>query len=209
MNRFRTAGLAGILAILVAACSSNSGASSTPSPTPTPAPTANPGSSEAVSSGIPFPSIGNSDTALEALLPDTVGGITLQKYSMKGSEFMGSAQSDPQSEAFLNALGVSPGDISVAFGFGVDIANQSALGVFAFKAPGAGSDRLLSVFKTAASQGDSSYNWQSTTVGGKSVQQSAEPSDPSTQIYLYPTNDVLFLVTGSASAAADALSALP
>ncbi len=138
-----------------------------------------------------------------------MGGITLQKYSMKGSEFMGSAQSDPQSEAFLNALGVSPGDISVAFGFGVDIANQSALGVFAFKAPGAGSDRLLSVFKTAASQSDTTYNWQSTTVGGKSVQQSAEPSDPSTQIYLYPTNDVLFLVTGSASAAADALSALP
>jgi heat shock protein HslJ len=207
MNRMRMAGLAGLLTVLVAACSSNAGASATP--TPTPEPTATPAASATASGGIPFPSIGNSDTALESLLPDAVDGITLQKYSMKGNEFMGSAQADPQTQAFLNALGVSPSDISVAFGFGVDIANQSALGVFAFKAPGAGADRLLTVFKTAAAQGDTTYDWQSATVSGKSVQQASEPSDPTTQIYLYPTNDVLFLVTGNAGPAADALSALP
>jgi len=211
-NRLRIGALAGLLAVAVAACSSGGASptsSATLSPTPTPVPTATPVASEATGSGIPFPSIGNSDQALEALLPDTVDGITLQKYSMKANEFMNSSQADPQSQAFLNALGVAPSEVSVAFGFGVDIANQSALGVFAFEAPGAGSDRLLTIFKTAAESGDSSYHWQSATVGGKSVQESDEPSQPGLKIYLYATNDVLFLVTGNEGPAADTLSMLP
>lgn len=206
MNRLRSAGLAGLLAVALAACSS-SGASPTPSPTPTPTPQATP--TPAASGAIPFPSIGNSDTALEAILPDTIDGITLQKYSMKADEFLNSGQNDPQSVAFLNALGVDPSTISVAFGFGLDIQNQSALGVFAFKAPGAGSDTLLSVFKTASEQGNSGYSWSSATVGGKSVQVSDEPSQPGLKIYLYATNDILFLVTGSEGPSADTLATLP
>jgi hypothetical protein len=205
MHRLRSAGLAALLTIALAACSGGSGSTPTPTPSPTPAPTPTPGAS----GGIPFPSIGNSDTALESLLPDSVDGITLQKYSMKANEFLSSGQTDPQSVAFLNALGVDPATISVAFGFGVDVANQSALGVFAFKAPGAGSDTLLNVFKTAAAQGDSSYSWESATVGGKNVQQSDEPSQPGLKIYLYATNDILFLVTGNAGPSADTLATLP
>jgi len=210
MNRLRAAGLAGLLAITVAACSSSPDASATPSPTatpeatPTPVATTGPGTS-----GIPFPSLGNADAELEALIPASVDGIMLQTYSMKGNQFMGSDQADPQSQAFLSALGVSPSDISVAFGFGVDINTQSALGVFAFKAPGAGADSLLSVFQTASGQSDAGYKWSSATVGGKSVQQSDEPSTPGVKIYLYATNDILFLVTGNEQPAADALSTLP
>ncbi len=206
MNRLRTAGLAALLTVAVTACSSG-GSSPTPSPTPEPTPT--PTASEATSSGIPFPSIGNSDAALEALLPDAVDGITLQKYSMKGNEFLGSGQTDPQTVAFLHALGVDPTQISLAFGFGVDIANQSTLAVFAFKAPGAGADTLLNVFKTAAAEGNSSYSWSQATVGGKSVQESDEPSTPGLKIYLYATNDVMFLVTGNEGPSADTLSMLP
>lgn len=209
MNRLRTTGLAALLAVAMAACSSGGGSSPTPSPTPQPTPTPTAAASASASSGIPFPSIGNSDTALESVLPDSVDGITLQKYSMKANEFMGSGQSDPQSVAFLNALGVDPTTISVAFGFGVDIQNQSALGVFAFKAPGAGANTLLTVFKTASEQGDTSYNWSSATVGGKSVQVSDEPSQPGLKIYLYATNDILFLVTGNEGPAGDTLSMLP
>jgi hypothetical protein len=211
MNRWRTAGLAALLTVAVTACSSNAGSSPTPTPTPTPSPVPSAAaSSGAISSGLfPFPSLGNSDTALEALLPDTIDGITLQKYSMRADQFAGSAQADPQTQAFLSSLGVSLSDISVAFGFGIDASTQQALGLFAFKAPGASSDTLLSVFKTAANTGGTTYNWQSQTVGGKSVQVASEPDQPEVQVYLYATNGVLFLVSGTGQTAADALSALP
>lgn len=212
MKRARLAAAAGLLAVSLAACSGGSGASpsATPSPSPTPAATPVPGS------GAALPSIGNSDPALEALIPDTIDGITLHKQSMKASDFMSSGQMDAQSQAFLNALGVPPSTVSVAFGFGADAATQAALGIFAFKAPGAGAQRLLSVFETTAATqaspgtgGSGAYDWQSTTVGGKQVREASEPSQPGLKIYLYATNDVLFLVTGSAGPSADAIKALP
>jgi hypothetical protein len=206
MNRLTLACAAGLLALTVAACSSSAAPTSTPSPTP-PA-SATPG-------GLVLPSLGNSDTELEKLIPDSVGAVTLQKFSMKGDEFLASASSSNETKAFLDALGASPADVAVAFGYGVDPSTQAAVAVFVFHAPGAGTDKLISVFKesvddSTASSTSPKYTWQAGTVGGKSVQIGADPANAKANIYLYATNDDLFFVSASTLAqVAEVLGGLP
>jgi hypothetical protein len=203
MNRWKTAGTAGLLMLIVAACSDSAGTSPTPTPTPTPVPTPS-------SSGLVIPSIGNSDLELEKLIPDSVGGVTLQKFSMKGNEFIASASSSAETKAFLDALGVSPADVAVAFGYGADPSSQSAVAVFVFHAQGAGSDKLITVFKKAADEGSTTYTWQAGSVGGKSVQIGTNPTSANAKIYLYATNDDLFFVSTSTEAqATEVLGNLP
>jgi hypothetical protein len=203
MNRWKMAGTAGLLMLIVAACSDSAGTSATPTPTPTPVPTPS-------SSGLVIPSIGNSDLELEKLIPDSVGGVTLQKFSMKGSEFIASASSSAETKAFLDALGVSPADVAVAFGYGADPSSQSAVAVFVFHAQGAGSDKLITVFKKAADEGSTTYTWQAGSVGGKSVQVGTNPASANAKIYLYATNDDLFFVSTSTEAqATEVLGNLP
>ncbi len=203
MNRWKMAGIAGLLMLIVAACSDSAGTSATPTPTPTPVPTPS-------SSGLVIPSIGNSDLELEKLIPDSVDGVTLQKFSMKGNEFIASASSSAETKAFLDALGVSPADVAVAFGYGADPSSQTAVAVFVFHAPGAGSDKLIAVFKKAADEGSTTYAWQAGNVGGKSVQVGTNPASANAKIYLYATNDDLFFVSTSTEAqATEVLGNLP
>lgn len=203
MNYWKMAGTAGLLMLIVAACSDSAGTSAMPTPSPTPAATPS-------SSGLVIPSIGNSDQELERLIPDSVGGVTLQKFSMKGNEFIASASSSAETKAFLDALGVSPADVAVAFGYGADPSSQSAVAVFVFHAQGAGSDKLITVFKKAADEGSTTYTWQAGSVGGKSVQIGINPASANAKIYLYATNDDLFFVSTSTEAqATEVLGNLP
>ncbi len=203
MNRWKMAGTAGLLMLIVAACSDSAGTSTTPTPSPTPVATPS-------SSGLVIPSIGNSDQELEKLIPDSVGGVTLQKFSMKGNEFIASASSSAETKAFLDALGVSPADVAVAFGYGADPSSQSAVAVFVFHAQGAGSDKLITVFKKAADEGSTTYTWQAGNVGGKSVQIGTNPASANAKIYLYATNDDLFFASTSTEAqATEVLGNLP
>jgi len=203
MNRWKMAGTAGLLMLIVAACSDSAGTSTTPTPSPTPVATPS-------SSGLVIPSIGNSDQELEKLIPDSVGGVTLQKFSMKGNEFIASASSSAETKAFLDALGVSPADVAVAFGYGADPSSPSAVAVFVFHAQGAGSDKLITVFKKAADEGSTTYTWQAGNVGGKSVQIGTNPASANAKIYLYATNDDLFFVSTSTEAqATEVLGNLP
>jgi hypothetical protein len=201
MNRWKMAGTAALLMLIVAACSDSAGTSATPTPTPVPTPS---------SSGLVIPSIGNSDQELEKLIPDSVDGVTLQKFSMKGNEFIASASSSAETKAFLDALGVSPEDVAVAFGYGADPSSQSAVAVFVFHAQGAGSDKLITVFKKAADEGSTTYTWLAGSVGGKSVQIGTNPASANAKIYLYATNDDLFFVSTSTEAqATEVLGNLP
>jgi hypothetical protein len=82
--------------------------------------------------------------------------------------------------------------------------------VFVFHAPGAGSDKLVTVFKKAADEGRTTYTWQAGSVGGKSVQIGTKPATADSKIYLYATNDDLFFVSTSTEAqATEVLSGLP
>ncbi len=69
-----------------------------PSRPPRPQPSTAAAESTAPAASVALPSVAipsfNEDKDLEALLPATFGGVTLQKFSIKGAEFLGQS-SDP------------------------------------------------------------------------------------------------------------------
>jgi hypothetical protein len=148
---------------------------------------------------------------LEALIPGEIGGITLQKFSMKGDEFVNSGSATQETQDFLQGLGVSTDDVAVAFGFGFDAQGGDSVAVFVFRAQGAGTDRLVSVFKQATdSERDTPLVWESASVGGKQVERATDPEQDDQVIYLYATGDTLFFVAATKEDhAAEALAALP
>ncbi len=206
MNRFRASAFAGLLTVTLAACSSSSGAATpTPSPTPTPVP---PPSTEASSSQLlPSFSLPSNAKELEALLPDTLGGVKLTKASYKGSDFVNSTNSNDEFKTWLNSVGKSLNDVSAAFGFAASGTSGSA--IFAFRVQGVDNGRLVDAFKTSMGTTNSTMTWTSANVGGKNVQRSEDP-DTKTAIYLYGTADLLFFVTtNDTKVAEEALQHLP
>ena len=145
---------------------------------------------------------------LEALIPDTVGTLTIQKTSMRGNDYLISPDSDPETVKFLNDLGVSPSDVSMAFGFGFDATTSDSLVMFVIRAQGADSNRLKTAFKEASASGDASpLAWTQTTVSGKQVE-TAESDGGTT--YLYAHNDmVIFLTASDPTVAAQIIGNLP
>jgi hypothetical protein len=202
VNRFRTVALAAIAGLVLVACSAAT-------PTPEPEQSDEPSQAPQQSQGGPEPSFSEGLVAdLEALIPDTVSGMTMQKTSMRGNEYLLDPDGDPAMQNFLQQAGVSPTDISMAFGFGFssDAATQAFM--FVIRASGAESNALLAAFQEAmASDAESPLQWSSANVGGKQVQV-AETGDGST--YVYVRNDVVFWIFASSSdVAAEMLSPLP
>ena len=133
MNRSRTLVVAGLVAIVLAACGSSSA-----SPSASQSASVAPSASAAESPGIGLPSFSAGVVAeLEALIPDEIGGATMQKFSMRGDQFLTSGQEDPTTARFLEELGVSPNDVSIAFGFGFAPDFTSGAAMFVFRAEGA------------------------------------------------------------------------
>lgn len=144
---------------------------------------------------------------LEALIPDTVGAMTLTKTSTKGDEFIASSDSDPAVAKFIEEIGVSPGDISLAIGFGFTADASSSIGVFVFRASGADTNRLVAAFKEANdADSDTPLVWSSTSVGGKDVETAV---DGDQTLYLYAKGDVLFFVSGDQTSTEEAIGDLP
>jgi hypothetical protein len=191
------------LGILVTACgggaSSNSASQATAIATAT---------VSAAQSSI-LPSLPSSAKDLEALIPDEIGGITLQKFSMQGDEFVSSGGATEETQQFLKGLGVDTDDVAVAAGFGSST-DTGALVVFVFRADGAGTDRLLTVFKKALdSDRDEALEWEAANVGGKQVERASD-AEQEGQVYLYAQGDVLFYLAATREEdAAEALEALP
>lgn len=222
MYRLRTIGLAGVLALMVAACSS--GPSSSPSASATPpqstAPTtAATESAAATESEVAVPSIDlpNSAPELLALLPDKVGDVASlpqAELSMNGKDFLETDGDSGNQEFvdFLNRLNASPDDVSVASKTYADIAGGSEAGaaIFASRVAGADSNQLLSEMQTAMAEDEDSVDWQADNVGGKSVQVASTDQMADGKTYLYVVNDIVFAVVASdEQLAADALSHLP
>ena len=190
MNRFLTIVLTAITGIALVACgSASSGAPS--SEASQAASQAAPSSGDGV-----LPSFTAGAVAdLEALIPDTVGGLTINKQSMQGSEFLTAPGSDPAAVKFVEDLGVSASDISIATGSGNSADFTKFVFVFVIRAQGVDSDRLVSAFKTASSTDDSSpLSWSDATVAGKSVE-TAEAGGGAN--YIYAKGDVMFWVIAS------------
>lgn len=206
MNR-SAAAAAGMLALLLLAGCGSSGASSgspvaTLSLTPSTAAEATPTSTASASSDA---------GELGALIPNTIGNITLQKQSMSGDQFVGSGTATQEAQDFLDGLGVSTDDVTVAVGFGVDPGSGSVFAELLFRAQGASSDRLMSLFMEAADrQQETPLQWQSVQIGGKTVEKATTTQQGAGTVYLYASGDLLaYIGAASDDQAAEALAALP
>lgn len=201
------AAVVALLLLVLAACGSSAA-----SPTTVEAPLGGSGSSPPSSgpSESAGPSLPSSAAELEALIPDEVGGVTLQKLSMRGNEFANSGSATEQAQDFLRRLGVDPEDVSVAVGFGASPDGASTVAVFIFKAEGADSARLLDTFKTAMdAEQDQPLQWESATIGGKQVERATAPQNNG-QVNIYVAGDTLYFVaTTHEEDAADILGGLP
>jgi hypothetical protein len=203
VNRLRTSAALGALIIVLVACgpaaSSDSGEPSADESTPASVAASEPQASE----GGTLPSAGVV-ADLEALIPNTVGDLTLQKLSMRGSEFLLGDDPDPATVTFLQELGVSPSDVSVAFGFSQD----GSLWMVLFRAAGADSGQLVAGFMEASgASAESPLEWSSATVGGKQVEVASAGASTT---YLYANDDILvFLAVADPAAAEEVLGGLP
>jgi ABC-type glycerol-3-phosphate transport system substrate-binding protein len=203
VNRFRTIAVTAVAGLVLVACGPSASSSS-----PSSAPSQAASEAQASSGAGVLPSFTAGAVAdLEALIPDKVGDLTMQKQSMAGSDYLTSAQSDPATVKFIQDLGVSPSDISIALGFGYSADGSSSLAMFVFRAAGADTDRLVSVFKAAYDESrDEPLTWNTTTVAGKQVQVAV---DGNSTIYLYAKGDVLFFISGDAASTEEVIGGLP
>lgn len=208
MNRFRGIALIALAGLVLAACGSSSPSPSSAASQAASVAASQPASQAAASQGGPQPSFSQGIAAdLEALIPDKVGTLSIQKTSMHGNDYLISPNSDPETVKFLNDLGVAPSDVSMAFGFGFDAQNNSLV-MFVIRAKGASSDKLEAAFiQASTSSGSSPLQWTDTTVSGKQVK--TANSDGGTT-YLYATSDmVIFLTASDPAAAAQIIGGLP
>jgi len=203
MNRFRASAFAGLLTVVLAACSSSGGATPSPTPSPTPVPTP----SASASGALPSFNLPSNAKELEALLPDTLGGAKVTKASMKGSDFVNSSSSNAELKAWLDSVGKSLNDVSAAFGFVASGTSSSA--VFAFRVAGVDNGKLIDEFKKSSDTSGPAMTWTSANVGGKNVQKATDSSQNAT-VYLYGSADLMFIVeTNDPAIAQEALSHLP
>ncbi len=204
---------AGLLALILVAAACSSGTSATPSASASASAmdsvaSESAAASESASASDALPSIDLPSEAadLEDILPDEIGGEPVQKFSMTGDSFLSSGQGDEEFAEFLERLDADASDVSVAFAFTM---SEASSGVFAFRVAGASQDQLLDEFEAASDDAGDTSGWSDATVGGKQVR-TAVQEDEDVAMYLYPRDDIIFIVTAaSEDAAADALAALP
>ena len=201
LNRIHAAVAALVLAMLIAACG-GSASSATASPTASPELT--------TSSTAALPGAG-AVSDLEALIPAEIGGITLQKSSMSGDQFVNSGSTSQELQDFLGGLGVAVEDVAIAIGVGLSPESGEAAAMFAFRADGADTARLVNGFKEAYdADNDRGLVWEPVSIGGKSAERTTNPQQPNQVIYLYAKDDILFfLTTANEEQAAEALAGLP
>ena len=200
MNRFRTIAVTAIAGFVLVACGPTASQSGAESASAQPSQAASVAAQPSAGGVLPSFTTGAAPD-LEALIPDTVGSLTITKISWQGNEFLLAPSITPALIKFIQDLGVSPSDISAALGVGSS--SDGTVSMFVIRAVGADSSRLVTAFKTAQSP----LPWSTSTVGGKQVEV-ADLGGAST--YLYTKGDVLVWVTANYPAAAeDVLSRLP
>ena len=206
MNRFRTIALTVLAGLVLVACGP---AASSSAGEPSSEASAAAASQAQESAGGPEPSFSAGLAAdLEALIPDSVAGLPITKSSMRGNEFLVAPNSDPATIKFVQDLGVSPEDISIAIGYGISTDASSSVIIFILRAAGADTNTLTSAFKEAQNgSAESPIQWSASTLGGKQVEVGDLGGQPT---YLYAHGDVLAWVTATTEAIAEeVISALP
>jgi hypothetical protein len=181
------------LAILVAACGGPTAtgtpgapASSAPSAPATQAPVATSGTEPTFA--LPSFDLPSGDAELEGLLPDDLGGETVQKFSMTGDTFMGT-QGNPAMQAVLDQYQKSPDDLSVAFG------STAALALFAYRLKGVDGGAFFDAFLAAAGE-DAEVAVTNVSIGGKAVRKVVSEDPDVGTLYVYTMDDTMFIAGG-------------
>ena len=183
--------------LLIAACGAAANTTAPTTTTPTAPPiTEAPGSEPAASEGLPsfaLPSF-HSNADLEKLIPAEIGGEAIATQSMSGAQFLGTPNN-----AFANVLsglGKQPSDLSVAFGFNMQVS------VIAFQIKGTAGSAILDAFKNSSTDVGTLTD---VNYGGKAVKK-LTPTDASEGTsYIYTTQDVVFVVGATGDTLTDAL----
>jgi hypothetical protein len=147
--------------------------------------------------------------ALEALLPKTVGGVTLSRQSTLGTTSLSGG--DPSSQALiasLTTLGKTPADMQIAAAY--DDTSATDLQLFAFKVTGVkGSTLGQAIVDSYLAAGASGMTTAKVTISGKAVTH-VMYGDGGADDYVYVHGDVVFdVATGDPASAIQAFAALP
>jgi len=163
------------------------GSSATPSPSvaapasvaPASAPeSASPSAAPSLNLGSLLPSIFNSATDLEALLPSTVCAKPTQKFSFNGDAFAAAGSStDPTFLAVLQALGKTPKDVSFAVATVVDPTCNTTFVAFRIQGVDQGQFEQLYVAESTKNDGTAPTK---VSLGGKDVWKSPSSSGNTT-----------------------------
>jgi hypothetical protein len=201
VTRFRAAAGTALVAVLIAACSSS------PSPTEEPTPTATPTVEPSEDAGIQ-PSFEPGAGSLDSVLPDEVGGITIEYQFAEGQAILGSEGITPEVQDFLDRVGSNMDDVSSAIGVGVDQASGGFLSIFAIRVAGADSGALSDEMQQTMEQ-DSDSVFTEANVGGKDVL-AFGTAGQTPDGFMYVHADIVFLVGASTpELSEEALSLLP
>jgi hypothetical protein len=215
--RFRIAGPAfvAIAALALVGCSGSTagtasagaGASTAVAASGAPTTAVTPGASEAApseaaaSEAVPSFAFPSTDKELEALLPATLCGKTVQKLSIGGEMF--SSAADPEFQAVLQRLGKSASDVSFAVATPAASGGGCSAGIFRIK--GADGGALKDAFLAEAAKEGSKFEVKS--IGGKDVY--VDPTSDSYQYVYFKGDAVVFAGAPSESDAATIIAVLP
>jgi hypothetical protein len=210
VTRLQAAAL--LLVALASAACGNTASSSPSSPaataapaTPTPA-TAAP-ATPAPSAAPSQPALRHADPALEALLPETLGGVSLVTESQNGTDI--TRQSDAL-DAMLKGLGKTLADFTIASAYSPAGDVEAQVGLW--RVAGTTPEALLPAF-VAVVQGSSTTKLTvaELTLGGHDVTQVGAPGQLAQgPLYAYAKDDmVLFVQTPDPKLAEDALAKMP
>ena len=210
----------GIAALVAAGCGAAPTTSpAKPSATLTPAPTLA-GSPAPTGSTAPLPSpsptvdlgLPHVSAALEDKLPNTIGGVSLEKFSMPLSTYVASNKTGDSVlyTPWLVKFGKTTDDVDLAVA--VDLTQTEIFHVQAIEVPGVDAPSLLGQFASVARQ----KQWPVTpkTVGPKSVLEVVDPATTASgglgTAYVYADGDILYIVvTDTTSLLLEALIKLP
>ena len=223
MLNLRSLAFGAVTIVLVAACGGTA-----PTQSPAGSPTAATSSSAATpSSAVPpssaiasapvpsaqpsLPPIATShaDPALEAMLPAAVGGTPLQRSSLTMSAVLDSGGNRPVVGAFLQSIGKTETDGTVALAF--DLTGAVPGGISAFKVAGADPSALLAgLVSVEGSDLGGAATVSQATVGGKNVTVATIGNGVNDTTWIYGRGDVVFVVKApDATGAAAFLELLP
>ena len=183
--------LAVLLLAMVTACTQT--ASSPTAEEATPTPTEEP-TEEATEDGAE-PTLEEGAGDLASVLPDEVGGLTMEYTSASGEEALGSEGMTPEARAFLDRVGADASAIDTAFGFGFDAEGGSGISIVALRVEGANEDQLRTEFRAVMEEEGSEFLEES-SLAGKTVLAFGEGESEPTG-FMYVRNDTVFIVGGS------------